>query len=385
MLVAVALVASVATASARGAARRRVPPRRAGTPLQYGVSDDWPKYHPCGDTWWNAAPATSATPTCASPCKWDGTQHDQRRLEERGQLRRAERQPARHLGLSRKAQPDRLERQRAVAFASFVALVATTAGPTVTNFIVGNEPNVNRFWQPQYVNGQDAAGADYEHTLAKSYDALKAVRPDARVWGPAISSRGNDNANAASNPSHSPVWFIKDMGDAYRASGRTTPIFDVFDLHPYPPIQDTDPFTKPFQWPQAGAANLDRIKQALWDAFHGTGQPTPTEQPGGRTAQASRPRFSARRRCRSRWTRSASRPSSPATKPPTPTARRASRRSASSSRPPTTSSPDGARRLRSGRESLLFFPLIDEPDVHNRVPVRQPLRRPRSPSSRTAR
>jgi len=28
----------------------------------------------------------------------------------------------------------------------------------------------------------------------------------------------------------------------------------------------------------------DRIKQALWDAFHGTGQPTPTEQPGGRTA-----------------------------------------------------------------------------------------------------
>ena len=156
----------------------------------------------------------------------------------------------------------------------------------MTNFIVGNEPNVNRFWQPQYVNGKDAAGADYEHTLAKAYDALKAVRPDARVWGPAISSRGNDNANAASNPSHSPVWFIKDMGDAYRASGRTTPIFDVFDIHPYPPIQDTDPFSKPFQWPQAGAANLDRIKQALWDAFHGTGQPTPTEQPGGRTTRA---------------------------------------------------------------------------------------------------
>ena len=168
-------------------------------------------------------------------------------------------------------------------FATFVSLVGQ-AFPDVQDFIVGNEPNVNRFWQPQYANGQDAAATDYEHTLAQSYDALKAVRPDSIVWGPAISSRGNDNANAASNPSHSPVWFIKYMGDAYKASGRTTPIFDEFDMHPYPPIQDTDPFSKPFQWPQAGAANLDRIKQALWDAFNGTGQPTVTEQAGGATA-----------------------------------------------------------------------------------------------------
>ena len=157
------------------------------------------------------------------------------------------------------------------------------------DFIVGNEPNVNRFWQPQYAGGKDAAATDYEHTLAQSYDALKTVRPDSIVWGPAISSRGNDNANAASNPSHSPVWFIKYMGDAYKASGRTKPIFDEFDLHPYPPIQDTDPFTKPFQWPQAGAANLDRIKQALWDAFNGTGQPTVTEQSGGATAAFAAP------------------------------------------------------------------------------------------------
>jgi hypothetical protein len=49
-------------------------------------------------------------------------------------------------------------------------------------------------------------------------------------------------------------------------------------MHPYPPIQDTDPFSKPFQWPQAGAANLDRIKQALWDAFGGTDQPVPAQQ-----------------------------------------------------------------------------------------------------------
>jgi hypothetical protein len=159
----------------------------------------------------------------------------------------------------------------------------------VKDFVVGNEPNVNRFWQPQYVNGKDAAAVDYEHTLARSYDALKTVRPDSLIWGPAISSRGNDNANAESNPSHSPVWFIKDLGDAYRKSGRSAPIFDEFNLHPYPPTQDTDPFSKRFQWPQAGAANLDRIKQALWDAFNRTGQPTVTEQIGGGVAAFAAP------------------------------------------------------------------------------------------------
>ena len=169
-------------------------------------------------------------------------------------------------------------------FATFVSLVGQ-AFPGVKDIIVGNEPNVNRFWQPQYRGGKDAAATDYEHTLAQSYDALKTVRPDAIVWGPAISSRGNDHANATSNPSHSPVWFIKYLGDAYRASGRTKPIFDEFDMHPYPPVQDSAPFSKPFQWPQAGAANLDRIKQALWDAFNGTAQPVPAEQAPGQSAR----------------------------------------------------------------------------------------------------
>ncbi len=85
------------------------------------------------------------------------------------------------------------------------------------------------------------------------------------------------------------MWFIKDMGDAYRASGRTTPIFDEFDMHPYPPVQDTAPFTQSFAWPQAGAADLARIKQALWDAFNGTAQPVPAEYAGGRTSAVGLP------------------------------------------------------------------------------------------------
>ncbi len=274
-----ALLVLAALAAAGGA---------SADPLRVGVADDWPEFHPCGDVFWQATKDIGYTDLRIT-VQWAGPGS--------GITNAANAQLAVDCALMSgvrpiiavyPAKPNLIGSNPSAqaAFASFVAQVAAQY-PRVQNFIVGNEPNVNRFWQPQYAGGQDAAGRDYEHTLAQAYDAVKRVRPDAKVWGPAISSRGNDNANAVSNPSHSPVWFIKDMGDAYRASGRTTPIFDEFDMHPYPPTQDTDPFTKPFQWPQAGAANLDRIKQALWDAFNGTGQPIPAEQAGGRTAQSA--------------------------------------------------------------------------------------------------
>ena len=255
-------------------------------PLRYGAADDWPKFHPCGDVWWTSAKDIGYQ-DLRMTVQWDAAsptvipfQSNLKMAVDCAKLNNI-----RPILAIYPAKPSAIGSSDGAqsAFASFVGLVGQ-AFPDVKDFIVGNEPNVNRFWQPQYANGQDAAATDYEHTLAKSYDALKVARPDSIVWGPAISSRGNDDANAASNPSHSPVWFIKYMGDAYRASSRTSKIFDEFSMHPYPPIQDTDPFSKGFQWPQAGAANLDRIKQALWDAFHGTGQPIVTEQPGGKIA-----------------------------------------------------------------------------------------------------
>jgi hypothetical protein len=251
-------------------------------PLRIGVADDWPEFHPCGDVWWQSAMDIGYSDVRLT-IQWDETAPTTIPFQ-------AGLQAAVDCALLSGIRPilaiyplhpngvgGHLVRQQ--EFAAFVALVGT-AFPSVRDFVIGNEPNVNRFWQPQYRNGHDAAAADYEHTLAASYDALKAVRPDAVVWGPAISSRGNDNPRAVSNPSHSPVWFIKDLGDAYRASQRTKPIFDVFDMHPYPPVQDTAPLLTPFSWPQADAANLDRIKQAIWDAFHGTPQPIVRSTPG---------------------------------------------------------------------------------------------------------
>jgi hypothetical protein len=51
---------------------------------------------------------------------------------------------------------------------------------------------------------------------------------------------------------------------------------DAFSLHPYP-NEATDPLDRGYAWPNAGFVNLDRMKQALWDAFHGTAQPTTAE------------------------------------------------------------------------------------------------------------
>jgi hypothetical protein len=48
---------------------------------------------------------------------------------------------------------------------------------------------------------------------------------------------------------------------------------DGLSFHPYP-NSASDPLSRGYQWPNAGFANLDRIKQAVWDAFAGTAQPT---------------------------------------------------------------------------------------------------------------
>ena len=158
-------------------------------------------------------------------------------------------------------------------FATFARLVAR-AFPQIKDFIIGNEPNKSRFWQPQFnLNGTPAACYAYEPVLAASYDALKAVDPANIVIGVGLGPRGTDNPFAAGNLSISPVRCIRDLGRAYRASRRTKPIMDELSLHPHPNA-DTDQLETGYSWPNAGIPNLARIKQAVWDAFFGTGQPT---------------------------------------------------------------------------------------------------------------
>lgn len=158
-------------------------------------------------------------------------------------------------------------------FVDYLQIVAR-AYPQVREFIVGNEFNQPRFFQPQFgADGSGFAGWFFAGVMARAYDALKAVDPGIVVVAGATNARGNDRPSAPSNVSTSPVRFIRDMGLAYRASGRKQPIMDRLGFHPYPRI-NTDSPRVGYQWPNAGMANLDRMKQAVWDAFHGTAQPT---------------------------------------------------------------------------------------------------------------
>ncbi len=155
-------------------------------------------------------------------------------------------------------------------FASYASALATAAH--ITHFVIGNEPNLNRFWLPQYAaDGSDAAASAYTKLLIRTYDALKAVSPNIEVWGGAISPRGEDKANST-RPTHSPTAFIADMGLAYRASGRTTPIMDGLALHPY---EDYSSLPPSFQHPNTSTialADYGKLVSVLGLAFDGTAQ-----------------------------------------------------------------------------------------------------------------
>ncbi len=157
-------------------------------------------------------------------------------------------------------------------FAQYVAKVAERY-PYVRKIICLNEGNQPRFHQPQFDEaGNGISGVVQEQAMAACYDALKAVDPGIDVIAFGLSPRGNDDFDAPSNVSHSPIRFLKEVGDAYRASGRAKPIADDLSVHCYPNV-NTDAPSVGYVWPKVGCINFDRFKQAWWDAFHGTAQP----------------------------------------------------------------------------------------------------------------
>jgi hypothetical protein len=159
------------------------------------------------------------------------------------------------------------------AFSSWLR-TAALRWPTITTWIAPNEPNQPRFWQPQFTSRcGNASGASYFRAQATMYDTLKTVNGEIEVVGVALSPRGNDMCRAASNVSTSPVRFLASLGAAMRASKRNRPIMDSISQHPYPLLNTHGP-AKGYRWPNIGMSNMDRLKQAFWDAFNGTAQPT---------------------------------------------------------------------------------------------------------------
>jgi hypothetical protein len=156
-------------------------------------------------------------------------------------------------------------------FAQYAASIARRF-PAVRDFVVGNEPNLNRFWMPQFgAGGADLAARSYERLLAATYDALKSVSSDVNVIGGALSPSGQDKANSV-RQTHSPTVFIKDLGAAYRSTGRRRPIMDMFAIHPYViPSRLPPSFAHP-RTTTIGIADYPKLVRLLTSAFAGTAQ-----------------------------------------------------------------------------------------------------------------
>jgi hypothetical protein len=158
-------------------------------------------------------------------------------------------------------------------FAAFAAGLARRF-PHVTDFVIGNEPNLNGFWMPQFnPDGSSASPAGYFELLAATYDALKAVSPDVTVIGGSVSPRGANNPTGA-RQTHSPARFISELGRAYRESGRRRPVMDEFSFHPYGENSSVPPELP--RHPRSNTIGLSgywRLVSALGRAFDGTRQP----------------------------------------------------------------------------------------------------------------
>jgi hypothetical protein len=157
-------------------------------------------------------------------------------------------------------------------FASYAAAIVRGA-PSLEHLIVGNEPNLNRFWLPQFaLDGTSASPAAYLALLATTYDSVKDVSGSVTVYGGAVSPRGTDRPNGI-RPTHSPTTFIRGLGTAFRASGRTRRVMDAFAIHVYGDNSSVAPTVAHPLNSSIGVADYDKLVRLLGEAFDGTAQP----------------------------------------------------------------------------------------------------------------
>lgn len=149
--------------------------------------------------------------------------------------------------------------------------------PAINDVVLWNEPNSPRFWRPQFnADGTSAAPSDYEALAARCWDVLHALRPSVNVIAPATAPRGNDTG------SHSPGNFIRKLGEAYRASGRTLPILDTVGHHIYGDTSSERPWFQHIGSKTIAEGDWNKLMSNLASAFDGTAQPLPGQCRDGR-------------------------------------------------------------------------------------------------------
>jgi hypothetical protein len=251
-------------AGAAGAQTTTRDAARAGGPITFGVADDAGKFADDGGAWFNQQLKGANLSEERWTLSWTGGTT----INELPFLQRSAPQ----------AQKDGIKVELALygrpatnndptAFCAWAGQVAATVSQWgIHDYIVWNEPNTALYWSPQ----DDGSAAKYEALLAACYDTIHAADPAANVIGFGLSPRKGTATQT------SPLAFLRSAGAAYRASGRTKPIMDMLSVHPYPnPNNPTDgPDVGYADTTAYGIPNLDRVKQAVWDAFNGTSQPT---------------------------------------------------------------------------------------------------------------
>jgi hypothetical protein len=125
----------------------------------------------------------------------------------------------------------------------------------VRDVVIWNEANSDTFWQPR-----ESAPEDYAALLARCWDLLHAAMP-------------NVNVVTTTAGSHDPARFIRGVGAAYRASGRTRPLFDTAGHNPYPRYPDEAPTARHAVY--IGQGDYARLVAVLDESFAGTPQPPP--------------------------------------------------------------------------------------------------------------
>ena len=156
-------------------------------------------------------------------------------------------------------------------FASYAAAIVK-ANPTFRDVIVGNEPNLNRFWMPQFeLDGTGASAPAYLSLLAAAYDAIKEAAPETTVWGGALAPRGVDKPFTGRD-TISPTRFLREWGAAYRESGRDKPFMDGFAFHPYGINSSAAVDLPPTDPDHLALVDQNRLVRLLGRAFDGTAQ-----------------------------------------------------------------------------------------------------------------
>jgi hypothetical protein len=127
--------------------------------------------------------------------------------------------------------------------------------PLIHDVEIWNEANSPAYW-PQ-ANG----GETYTALLAHCYDVLH--------------RRGPVNVISSTASRHDPAGFIFWLGDAYRARGRTRPIFDTFGHNPYPEHSAEPPWAAHEDSDLIAQGDYQTLMNTLETAFHDTHQPVP--------------------------------------------------------------------------------------------------------------